>query len=98
MSEKKYSDDELLEMQGTVRDKNYRIFAQNGRITVFNRDVFIQGSQPREIFSHLDVPDPGHAFYLGRELERAWLALALGKKYVQETPLSFGYLTRDAKR
>jgi hypothetical protein len=40
----------------------------------------------------LDVADPGHAFYLGCELERAALAVRLGKKYTQESPLRWGYL------
>lgn len=91
-----YAQRQLREMQRSVRDKNYRIFAHNGRITVFNRDVFIQGTAPAEIFAQLDAGSTGHAFYLGRELERASLALALGKKYVQEAPLDFGYISRDA--
>ena len=43
----------------------------------------------------MDVADPGHAFYLGKELERAALAVQLGKKYTQESPLRWGYLSAD---
>ena len=41
----------------------------------------------------LGVDEASHAFYLGRELERAALAVRLGKKYVQESPLRWGYLS-----
>ena len=42
---------------------------------------------------------PTHAFYLGKELARASLAVTLGKTYRQEGALSWGYLTPpdDAK-
>ena len=36
---------------------------------------------------------PTHAFYLGKELARASLAVALGKTYRQEGALAWGYLT-----
>lgn len=90
-----YSEEELRELKGQLRDRNFRIFVGNGLITVLNRDLFIQGTDPKQIFPKLKAADPGHAFYLGRELERAFLALRLGKKYVQEAPLRFGYLSPD---
>ena len=34
-----------------------------------------------------------HAFYLGRELMKAKLAITLGKTYRQEGALQWGYLT-----
>ena len=37
--------------------------------------------------------EPTHAFYLGKELARASLAITLGKTYRQEGALSWGYLT-----
>ena len=37
-----------------------------------------------------------HAFYLGRELARASLAVTLGKTYRQDATLRWGYLTPDA--
>jgi len=46
-----------------------------------------------DLFAQLDVDEPTHAFYLGRELARASLAVALGKTYRQEGALSWGYLT-----
>ena len=90
-----YSEAELRQLKANIRDKNFRIFVRGGLIIVLNRDVFIQGSDPAEIFPRLQVADAAHAFYLGRELERAATALRLGKKYTQEAPLRFGYLSRN---
>ena len=39
------------------------------------------------------MAEPSHAFYLGKELVKARLALTLGKTYRQEGELSWGYLT-----
>lgn len=88
-----YSEAELRDMQRQVRDRNFRVFADRQAITVFNRALFLRGTDPGELFAALAVDEPGHAFYLGRELERAALAVRLGKKYVQESPLRWGYLS-----
>lgn len=88
-----YSETELRDMRRHVRDRNFRIFADDEAITVFNRGVFLRGTDPGELFAALAVEEPSHAFYLGRELERAALAMRLGKKYVQESPLRWGYLS-----
>ena len=90
-----YSEAELRDMQRSVRDKNFRIFADRESVYVFNRDTFVRGHDPRRLFSALNVADPSHAFYLGKELERAALAVQLGKKYTQESPLRWGYLSGD---
>ena len=37
--------------------------------------------------------DPSHAFYLGYELAKAVTALTLGKNYVQDEALHWGFLT-----
>jgi hypothetical protein len=55
--------------------------------------MFIRDIKPNEIFAQLEIDDPSHAFYLGRELERACLAVQLGKKYTQESNLRWGYLS-----
>ncbi len=88
-----YSVAELRDMQSLVRDRNFRIFADGEAVTVFNRALFLRGTDPRSLFAELGVDEAGHAFYLGRELERAALAVRLGKKYVQESPLRWGYLS-----
>ncbi len=90
-----YAEDELRDMQREVRDRHYRIFTDERRVYVFNRDTFLCGRDPHELFAALDVSDAGHAFYLGCELERAALAVRLRKKYTQESPLDWGYLSAD---
>jgi dihydropteroate synthase-like protein len=88
-----YSEAELRHMHQLVSDKNFRIFTDDRWIYVFNRDTFIRGTDPQEIFAQLDVTEPSHAFYLGKELERAALSVQLGKKYAQEEQLRWGYLS-----
>jgi hypothetical protein len=93
-----YDEAELRALQAGVTDPNFRIFTDRDTITVFNRDLFLRGRNIDELFTALQVSDPGHAFYLGRELAKAELAIALGKTYRQEGPLRFGYLTPDDPR
>jgi dihydropteroate synthase-like protein len=88
-----YSESELRELHRAVRDPNFRIFADREIITVFNREKFVRGRDIQEIFAQLEVDEPTHAFYLGRELMKAKLAITLGKSYRQEGSLSWGYLT-----
>jgi dihydropteroate synthase-like protein len=90
-----YTEAELRHMHEKVRDKNFRIFANDDYVYVFNDRVFIKGTDPQEIFDQLSVQEGPHGFYLGRELERAALAVQLGKKYTQEVPLRWGYLSED---
>lgn len=95
-----YSEAELRELQAQVKDANFRIFADNGVITVFNSQLFIRGAEIQEIFDQLGVDEATHAFYLGKELAKAKLAIDLGKTYRQEGQLTWGYLTppEDARR
>ena len=62
---------------------------------MFNDRLFVSGTDIQALFDQLPVEDPGHAFYLGKELMKARLALLLGKTYVQEQPLRWGYLTPE---
>jgi dihydropteroate synthase len=88
-----YSEAELRALQAAITDPNYRIFADREAITVFNHERFVRGTNIQEIFAKLDVHEATHAFYLGKELARASLAVTLGKTYRQEGALSWGYLT-----
>ena len=88
-----YSEQELRALQAAVTDPNFRIFADAEAITVLNSEVFIRGTDIQEIFARLGVDEAAHAFYLGKELARASLAVSLGKTYRQEGSLSWGYLT-----
>jgi len=88
-----YTEAELRAIQASVRDANFRIFTDRSTITVFNAERFVRGTEIQEIFEQLGVDDPGHAFYLGKELAKAKLAITLGKTYRQEGALQWGYLT-----
>jgi dihydropteroate synthase len=84
---------ELRRLHAAVKDPNFRIFTDRQTITVFSNEIFIRGTDIQQIFSQLGVDEPTHAFYLGRELMKAKLAITLGKTYRQEGALSWGYLT-----
>ena len=88
-----YDEAELRRLHEAVKDPNFRIFTDRTTITVFNHEIFVRGTDPQEIFSRLGVDEATHAFYLGRELMKARLAITLGKTYRQEGALSWGYLT-----
>lgn len=88
-----YSEDELRQLHASVKDGNFRIFADRHSITVFNNERFVRGTDLQVIFSQLGVEEVTHAFYLGRELMKAKLAITLGKTYRQEGALAWGYLT-----
>jgi dihydropteroate synthase-like protein len=89
-----YCRTDLWEMHQVIRDKNYRIFVDD-QIYVFNASCFYSGTSAQEIYSKLNIRDSGHAFYLGKELGKAEIALQLGKKYVQDNALRWGYLGDD---
>jgi dihydropteroate synthase-like protein len=88
-----YDETELRELHAAVRDPNFRIFTDRETITVFNNEIFVRGTDIQEIFLQLGVDEATHAFYLGRELLKAKLAITLGKTYRQEGALAWGYLT-----
>jgi dihydropteroate synthase-like protein len=88
-----YSDAELRTLQASITDPNFRIFADRDAITVFNNQLFVRGTDIQAIFDQLHIDEPTHAFYIGKELARASLAVTLGKTYRQEGALSWGYLT-----
>ncbi len=88
-----YAEAELRELQRAVTDPNFRIFTDRDTITVFNNERFVRGTDIHEIFDQLGVDEATHAFYLGRELMKAKLAITLGKTYRQEGALQWGYLT-----
>ncbi|HEV2751196.1 MAG TPA: DUF6513 domain-containing protein [Gemmatimonadales bacterium] len=88
-----FTEGELRELQRRVTDPNFRIFTDVDTITVFNSEKFVRGTDIHEIFSQLEVSEATHAFYLGRELGKARLAISLGKTYRQEGALQWGYLT-----
>ena len=88
-----FSEGDLRALQAAITDPNYRIFADRDAITVLNNERFVRGTSIRDIFAQLGVDEAAHAFYLGKELAHASLAVTLGKTYRQEGALSWGYLT-----
>lgn len=90
-----FSEEELHAMQAKIKDRNFRIFTDRENIYVFNNRLFIKTTDFRSIFSQLNVEEASHAFYLGKELQKAALAIQLGKRYIQEEDLRWGYMSKD---
>ena len=85
------SPEEIAERAAEVRDKNFRIETAEDGIHVYNRNIHHVARDALSFYPVLDVAGDGaHAFYLGTELAKAEIALALGKRYVQDEPLDFG--------
>lgn len=82
---------EIATQAEAVRDTNYRIAVAEDGIHVYNARMHRIGREAMELFPALDVAaDSPHAFYLGTELMKAEIALALGKRYVQDRKLDWG--------
>jgi dihydropteroate synthase-like protein len=88
-----YSQPELRALQAQITDANFRIFTDRDGITVLNNEKFVRGTDIQRMFEELEVAEATHAFYLGKELAKAKLAIVLGKTYRQEGSLAWGYLT-----
>ena len=90
-------DDGLRQLAGRLTDPNFRIFAERGEIHMMNRDGYWHGDDPYEVFDRMAASDgpltAAHAFYLGMELCKARTALTLGKQYMQDEALRWGFLT-----
>jgi len=87
----------LAELARRVTDRNYRIFVERGEIHVLNGSIYIHGNDPVSLFEQMQKQDAkldtGHSFYLGYEMAKAVTALTLGKNYVQDQALRWGFLT-----
>jgi dihydropteroate synthase-like protein len=87
----------LAELARSITDRNFRLFAERGLIHVINGKMYLQGDDPFALFEQMQAReeiDPSHAFYLGYEMAKAMTALTLGKNYVQDQALRWGFLTR----
>ena len=94
--------DELARLAGSLKDENFRIFAEGGRLHILAAGLHLQGDDPFELFDQLQTSgrgrlDLGHAFYLGYEMAKAVTALTLGKQYRQDQALDLGFLTRSER-
>lgn len=83
-----------------IRDKNFRILAEDGQLHVLSGRGYWCGKDPFQIFREIlrqEAIEADHAFYLGYEMAKAIIALTLGKNYVQDEALQWGLLTQPEK-
>jgi dihydropteroate synthase len=88
----------FAQLAAQLKDHNYRLFAEGGRVHLVCAGLHLDGADPFELFERLMATqprnvDPSHAFYLGYELAKAMTALTLGKEYRQDESLDWGHLT-----
>ena len=86
----------LAELAARMTDRNFRLFAEDGRLHVLNDKMHLEGTDPFALFDEMqrrEPIDPSHAFYLGYEMAKAVTALTLGKNYTQDQALRWGFLT-----
>lgn len=90
--------EELAQLPGQLKDKNYRLFVAQQMLHLICSDLHLQDDDPFSLFEKLEATspanmNPSHAFYLGFELCKAMTAMHLGKQYRQDEALDWGYLT-----
>jgi dihydropteroate synthase-like protein len=91
----------LTALAETLKDNNYRLFAQDDEIHLLAAKLHLHDDDPFRLFERLlaepcsENVDPGHAFYLGFEMAKASIALLLGKQYEQDEALRWGQLTKQ---
>jgi dihydropteroate synthase-like protein len=87
----------LRDLARDITDRNYRLFAERGEIHVINGAMYLHGTDPFILFEQMRQQDAkldaAHGFYLGYEMAKAVTALTLGKNYVQDQALNWGFLT-----
>jgi dihydropteroate synthase-like protein len=94
---REHGDAFLADLAERVSDRNFRLFAERGLLHVINDKMNLKGDDPFGLFaqmSRIELIDSAHAFYLGYEMAKAMTALTLGKNYVQDQALHWGFLTR----
>jgi len=98
---KPFSAESLQALAESIKDNNYRLFAQDDQIHLISRQLLLSDPDPFALFDRLldqeiaDNVDRGHAFYLGYEMAKASIALVLGKQYEQDRALRWGLLTQE---
>ena len=93
-----YNNQEISEIASQIKDPSYRIMVNETGVHVFNRDGLLVDVDPFAFYPNLGVEDDAsHAFYLGVELARAQIAHQLGKRYVQDEKLNWGFATNANK-
>jgi dihydropteroate synthase len=90
----------LEELARGIKDPNFRLFAEGGKLHAMNRAGYWQSDDPFALFDLMQSAGPvsaSHAFYLGYELAKAVTALTLAKQYRQDQALDWGFLTRPER-
>ena len=83
--------EDIAALAAATTDGNWRIATAPDGIHMYNRRTHCVASTAMAHYPALGVGGDGaHAFYLGGELARAEIALALGKRYAQDSPLDWG--------
>lgn len=95
--------EEMDRLAATIKDHNFRIFAERGQVHVVSASMHLHDEDPFRLFHRVlqsragrtgpAAIDPQHAFYLGYEMCKAVIALQLGKPYTQDEALDWGMLT-----
>ncbi len=93
-----FGGEQLDEIARQIKDHNIRILAESGQLHALRDGRHLVASDPFALFEQLLQEAPNrmnvtHAFYLGYEMCKAVIALQLGKEYVQDEALDWGYLT-----
>ncbi|MFM9834557.1 MAG: DUF6513 domain-containing protein [Methylophilaceae bacterium] len=87
-----YSKEEIAEIAAQIKDPSFRIMVSDAGVHVFNRDGLKLDVDPFNFYPKLGVEnDASHAYYLGVEIARAQIAHQLGKRYVQDEALQWGF-------
>ncbi|PWC75356.1 DUF6513 domain-containing protein [Azospirillum sp. TSH64] len=82
---------EIAETARNIRDPSFRVEVAEDGVHVYNRDGHHVATDPYQLYPLLGLADDGgHAFYMGVELQKAFLAWRLGKRYVQDEDLAWG--------
>jgi dihydropteroate synthase len=95
---REHGEQTLTELATSVTDPNFRLFAERGLLHVINGQMYLRGTDPFSLFEKMTergAIKPDHAFYLGYEMAKAMTALTLGKNYMQDQALRWGFLTRE---
>lgn len=98
-----HGEEDLERLTGQLKDDNFRIFAEGGKLHILASGMHLCGDDPFVLFDQLQASgkgrlDQSHAFYLGFEMAKALTALTLGKQYRQDQALDWGFLTRPEER
>src|SRR5262249_13157475 len=60
----RFGAENLAELARRIKDPNWRIFAEDGRLHAINNERHLIGTDPFALFAEMGVDDPSHAFYL----------------------------------